>query len=323
VQFNNTEFKQLAKTFANISEQPGVRGTTIEYVRQSVAFINDFHAEDVLKIKFRPESEVFWQISNESLAALRNDLSNRLRSFKFNIRLEFKRSTKETEGSLHSLELSYELDRTLRDDFLASIDTSKEFILKNTFPMFYRVPSITAAEVEVVKAMHYASSPNVTSGSAEFNESYSDWTMKLYNQHSIQQVWVSQLALNQHVSPQLETISYGLERNRTYVQIIAFIDRVFPEIVAGYVQTGIVAMYIAVVIIVARSVRGLIASQPLDVIINEIPNPDYLMKICMDIYLVREAQDFELEQDLFAKLIFLFRSPATLIKWTRQRHVYS
>lgn len=78
-------------------------------------------------------------------------------------------------------------------------------------------------------------------------------------------------------------------------------------------------MYIALVLLVGRSIRGIIANQPLDVIISEIPNPDHLLKICLDIYLVREAKDFVLEQDMYAKLIFLFRSPATLIKWTRYK----
>lgn len=41
------------------------------------------------------------------------------------------------------------------------------------------------------------------------------------------------------------------------------------------------------------------------------------MQICLDIYLVREARDFVLEQDIYAKLLFLFRSPETLVKWTR------
>lgn len=55
-------------------------------------------------------------------------------------------------------------------------------------------------------------------------------------------------------------------------------------------------MYIGVVLVVGRFIRGFISSQPLDVIVNEIPNPDYLLKICLDIYLVREARDFVLEQ---------------------------
>jgi hypothetical protein len=34
---------------------------------------------------------------------------------------------------------------------------------------------------------------------------------------------------------------------------------------------------------------------------------------------VRESGELDLEEDLFAKLIFLYRSPETLIKWTRPR----
>ena len=43
----------------------------------------------------------------------------------------------------------------------------------------------------------------------------------------------------------------------------------------------------------------------------------YLLQLCLDIYLVRESGEFDLEEDLFAKLIFLYRSPETLIRWTR------
>ena len=45
----------------------------------------------------------------------------------------------------------------------------------------------------------------------------------------------------------------------------------------------------------------------------------YLLQLCLDIYLVRESGELDLVEDLFAKLIFLYRSPETLIKWTQPR----
>ncbi|PIO62053.1 hypothetical protein TELCIR_16405 [Teladorsagia circumcincta] len=55
-------------------------------------------------------------------------------------------------------------------------------------------------------------------------------------------------------------------------------------------------MYISLVIVVGRLIRALFTHSPTEVMITEIPNPDFLLKICLDIYLVREAKDFFLEQ---------------------------
>lgn len=50
---------------------------------------------------------------------------------------------------------------------------------------------------------------------------------------------------------------------------------------------------------------------------EDLPYVDRILQLCCDIYLAREQGDFNLEEDLYAKLIFLYRSPETMIRWTR------
>lgn len=80
----------------------------------------------------------------------------------------------------------------------------------------------------------------------------------------------------------------------------------------------IIGLYVTVVIVFARVLRATLFSLgTVSIIVEEIPNVDPIISLCKDIYMVREAKEFRMEEKLVAKLIFLYRSPETLVKWTK------
>ena len=80
---------------------------------------------------------------------------------------------------------------------------------------------------------------------------------------------------------------------------------------------SIIGLYISIVLVVGKFVRMMFSGVSFTIMFTEFPNVDRILKLCLDIYLVRECGDLELEEDLMAKLIFLYRSPETLIEYTK------
>jgi hypothetical protein len=80
-----------------------------------------------------------------------------------------------------------------------------------------------------------------------------------------------------------------------------------------------VAMYVAVVLVVGRFVRELVKTEIANSMVEDMPNADNVLRLIHDIYLVREKREFYLESRLFGKMLFLFRSPETLVRWTKYR----
>ncbi|KAH8294789.1 hypothetical protein KR018_002864, partial [Drosophila ironensis] len=85
----------------------------------------------------------------------------------------------------------------------------------------------------------------------------------------------------------------------------------------------IIGLYTTCVYLCSRLIRTLIANNHRRIMFEDLPYVDRVLKLCNDIYLVRETQEFRLEEDLYGKLIFLYRSPETLIKWTRFKEDFS
>ena len=72
----------------------------------------------------------------------------------------------------------------------------------------------------------------------------------------------------------------------------------------------------SVVLVIGRLIRSAISSLPSELLLDEIVNPDELLKLCSDIFTVREGKDFKLEEILVGKLFAIFRSPERLIRLT-------
>ena len=79
---------------------------------------------------------------------------------------------------------------------------------------------------------------------------------------------------------------------------------------------SIIGLYVSVVLVISRLIRNAISSLPSELLLDEIVNPNPLLKLCKDIFTVRESKDFKLEEILVGKLFSILRSPERLIELT-------
>ncbi|CAF1213486.1 unnamed protein product [Rotaria magnacalcarata] len=83
-------------------------------------------------------------------------------------------------------------------------------------------------------------------------------------------------------------------------------------------NTQIIGFYTTFVIVVARLLRTILQTSQ-TIMFNELPNVERFWHLLRDIYLVREHNILRIEEQIFAKIIFLFRSPETLIQFTKPK----
>lgn len=80
---------------------------------------------------------------------------------------------------------------------------------------------------------------------------------------------------------------------------------------------SIIGLYVTFILLIGRMLRLSTTGLSTTISFRELPNVDNALRLCLDLYLVREMQEFRLEEDLYAKLIFIYRSAETRVKWTR------
>ncbi|XP_075941386.1 piezo-type mechanosensitive ion channel component 2-like isoform X1 [Anarhichas minor] len=108
------------------------------------------------------------------------------------------------------------------------------------------------------------------------------------------------------------------DRREAGLQLFVFSDKVSPPSLGFLAGYGIMGLYASVVLVIGKFVREFFSGISHSIMFEELPCVDRILKLCTDVFLVRETGELELEEELYAKLIFLYRSPETLIKWTRR-----
>ncbi|KFD49361.1 hypothetical protein M513_09724 [Trichuris suis] len=305
---NPAEFEQF---YANYSS------------KQAVSFLREYSPSDTVRSMYRRESDTVWAISAPGKEALYNQA---ISSVDLSLVLEFdfqrpSQGNAENTG-FHSFrrEVPLPAKSEAREALIGVLNGQKDVVpVRKAFPWLVVLPALGP--------VHPAYSIlDAISGDNRTN-SYADLFLHLHvtkggNDSEATQWWevsmskpVPSGATNEGNGKSTAGVSYGLE-------IIAFVDRVFPSALSYFTSRGIIGVYLVVVLAAARLIRTLVVASPLELIINEIPNVDRVLRLCLDIFLVREAKDFLLEIDLYAKLIFLLRSPETLIRFTRPKHAF-
>lgn len=268
------------------------------------SFLDMYRREDIYKCRLLGMSAATWDITPPYLNRLMNQLVNHTAPTSMYFSLAF---TREPAPSLSSETVTGEFERSLDSekdkellaqlaDMLSHPSEDKKVEISNLFPRFVTVPASmkpTTVDYLFTNESHIA---NFSSGNG---------SLHLSNENSTGTKWW--------------TIQQ-IEKNMTsdVLEVTSFNERIAPAGVLSLLSSyGVIGLYVSLVLVIGRFVRMWIQGLSFKIMFVELPNPDVLLKLCLDIYMVRESGELMLEEELFAQLIFLYRSPETLIKVTK------
>lgn len=100
--------------------------------------------------------------------------------------------------------------------------------------------------------------------------------------------------------------------------VICFSDPVTLKIFDIFVQYGVLGLYSVFVLMIGNIFKGLYAGLFRRIQLGQLHQVDKLHQLLNDIRLVRQLGEMNLEEDLFGKLIYIYKSPETMIKFTKR-----
>ncbi|KAH8271869.1 hypothetical protein KR044_008417 [Drosophila immigrans] len=304
--------------------------------KQALTFIAGYDASDVAAVKLAGNSPSLWNIAPPDKQRLANDLRNNhtlIARFSYSLtRKAPAKDLKENVGDEHIIKLDetfegraalinmlnetqdpIEVNANSTADGNSTTPASKRtdevvVVLPNMIPKFIKVLNSGVAFVATVM-----------SGK---EQEYRPLIIKMHRDNATNGLWweIRDYCYDSFYNTTLKDLAYS-DCNSGIV-MYTFNDKKFPSTFNFFTAGGIIGLYTTFVLLASRFMKSFIGGQNRKIMFEDLPYVDRVLQLCLDIYLVREALEFALEEDLFAKLLFLYRSPETLIKWTRPKEEY-
>lgn len=312
VGLNESNWDYILKRYGSRKDELG---------KTAITFLSNYEYVDVAAVKLGSNSSTTWNISPPDKQRLLNDLKeNRTLTSRFRFTVKRETNSKENVGTAegeHSFDF-YGADEigTKIMKMLTDTGNLSSVVMPFMMPKFSKVKNNGD-----LKPIHQLLRLPIDS-TDEDKENYRNLTLKMYEERvggtdtNFSNLWweVTELC------DEFYNIKDEFSDCKSHITMYMFCDKIFPSTLSSIAAGGIIGLYTSLIFIFSRMLRGTIFSgSSSKIMFEDLPYVDRVLQLCLDIYLVRESNEFTLEEDLFAKLIFLYRSPETMIKWTRPK----
>nr|XP_046227093.1 piezo-type mechanosensitive ion channel component 2-like isoform X2 [Scatophagus argus] len=276
------------------------------YTPSALQFLEAYGHEDVTVAELQGSSNSLWTISPPSRQYLSQVLN--LDHFPLTVSWTVQRNLSlgakvELASGKH---VTY-LDDQTRLELIQLLNGTRTLpvVIQDVFPCFIRAPSDSNAKPieQLYTDGHYKDILLALERSTNQSQEFQEWWI-------VDQPAASLVLVGGGASMS--------DRREAGLQLFVFSDKVSPPSLGFLAGYGIMGLYASVVLVIGKFVREFFSGISHSIMFEELPCVDRILKLCTDIFLVRETGELELEEELYAKLIFLYRSPETLIKWTRR-----
>ncbi|KAK3085436.1 hypothetical protein FSP39_003276 [Pinctada imbricata] len=281
--------------------------------RRATSFINAFEYNDVCSVTLNGQSTSNWGISPPSKEDLIKSLNDSNSKVTLEFDISFRRQPKSGDsGQTLSNQYVLELNEKNKDELVnmiqnpLSVSETNGVRIEHVFPKFFHLTSTISHEESILQE---GGRTNVT------------LMFKRDNSSGVENQWweVQELYCGSSKTEPKPCDSVHPTKSSEDITLVILNDRVAPPegVLSKITGYGIIGLYITFILLIGRILRLSTTGLQEGIAFKELPYVDNILRLCLDIYLVREMVEFRLEEDLYAKLLFVYRSPETMIKWTR------